>query len=88
MTTQGRRGYRTDDASVGEMEPGTYLKRGATWFCYPPREGAGPVNISTWNITEHEDGTITVSPSIYVRGTGGWHGHLVGGVWTGKDNEE
>ena len=82
MTTQGKRLYEADDASVGMMNPGEYLKRGdGLWFCYPPREGAGPVNISTWTITEYEDGTITVSPSIHVHEPNGWHGFLEHGIW-------
>lgn len=37
-------------------------------------------------VLEHEDGTITVSPSILVRGGGNlggneWHGYLERGVW-------
>jgi hypothetical protein len=35
-------------------------------------------------ITEHEDGTITVSPSILrypLAGDTGWHGYLERGVW-------
>jgi hypothetical protein len=34
-------------------------------------------------IVEHEDGTITVSPSILVTGSHGkqWHGYLERGVW-------
>lgn len=35
-------------------------------------------------VTEHEDGTITVSPSILVGhtdGAEGWHGYLEHGIW-------
>lgn len=40
--------------------------------------------LANHTIVEHEDGTITVSPSILVRaGTAGeWHGFLVHGVWS------
>lgn len=39
-----------------------------------------------WALTEHEDGTITVSPSIWLKPTPGvdehgWHGFLERGVW-------
>lgn len=40
-------------------------------------------------VTEHEDGTITVDPSIWCQAGGEdhrqpcWHGHLVNGVWEG-----
>jgi hypothetical protein len=50
-------------------------------------------DVSTWKIVEHEDGTITVSPSMFF-GMGGypgyppewvakhtWHGFLEHGVW-------
>ena len=34
-------------------------------------------------VTEHNDGTITVEPSLCFDGPGrsGWHGYLKGGVW-------
>ena len=41
-------------------------------------------NLARHSITEHEDGTITVAPSILVRGGSGdgeWHGYLERGVW-------
>lgn len=54
------------------------------WFCTTPNGLFG--NISKHTVTEHEDGTITVSPSILV--TSGrdarapsWHGYLERGVW-------
>lgn len=37
-----------------------------------------------WTITEHNDGTITVTPSIWI-GPGQpdeWHGWLTAGVWS------
>lgn len=40
-------------------------------------------NLSRHDVVEHEDGTITVKPSILV--TGGhdqrWHGYLERGIW-------
>lgn len=39
-------------------------------------------NLSAHDVTEHEDGTITVSPSILVSdGQREWHGYLERGVW-------
>ena len=35
--------------------------------------------VHDWEITEHEDATITVRPSIM--NPTGWHGHLTRGVW-------
>lgn len=40
---------------------------------------------SRHDVTEHEDGTVTVSPSIFAQGGPGmaneWHGWLERGVW-------
>jgi hypothetical protein len=57
---------------------------GTDWFCTTPNGLFG--NISRHSVTEHEDGTITVSPSILVTsGRDGrapsWHGFLERGVW-------
>jgi hypothetical protein len=40
-------------------------------------------NLAGHDVTEHEDGTITVSPSILVSDHTGelWHGYLRAGVW-------
>lgn len=40
-----------------------------------------PPTVEPWRIVEHEDGTITVTPSIM--DPGGWHGFLERGVWRG-----
>lgn len=74
------------------MAPGDYglvryhADRPGVWECYPPGGTLG--SLAAHEITEHEDGTITVSPSILERvgdGQGGWvekwHGHLIAGVW-------
>ena len=52
------------------------------WWLYLPAGGVG--NLSRHSVTEHEDGTITVSPSILVtnvRGDKRRHGFLKRGVW-------
>jgi len=52
------------------------------WEVRPPGCHAGGIPDHT--ITEHEDGTITVSPSILLEdfdGKGGWHGFLEHGIW-------
>jgi hypothetical protein len=57
------------------------------WFAGTP--SGHLANLSRHAITEHEDGTITVSPSIRVSSPamdGGaerelWHGYLERGVW-------
>lgn len=55
-----------------------------SWLCTTPNGLFG--NLSKHTITEHEDGTITVSPSILVTsgrdiGQPRWHGFLERGVW-------
>ena len=55
------------------------------WFCTTPNGLFG--NISKHTVTEHEDCTITVSPSILVSSGSdplsapSWHGFLERGVW-------
>lgn len=84
---QGRR--IPDDANV--FAPGDYGRistpasdRRLEWYARPPRGFLGC--LSNHQVTEHEDGTITVSPSILIesRDEGGvviWHGFLERGVW-------
>jgi len=59
------------------------------WICCSPNGHAG--NLKAHEVIEHEDGTITVSPSILIsRGGHGsgkpveelWHGFLRRGVWS------
>jgi hypothetical protein len=75
------------DLGEGEyaLEMGEYGKNSeGKWFCRPPVKGYGVGSLGKHTITEHDDGTITVSPSIlfYNRdGSPGWHGYLERGVW-------
>lgn len=65
-------------------EPGDYGQWEGGWYCKPPDEPNRLGNISAHQITEHDDGTITASPSILIRGGGDdgeWHGFLEKGVW-------
>lgn len=58
-------------------------------ICFPDR-GAGDLmgNLSNHTVTEHQDGTITVTPSILT-----WnrverrHGFLTKGVWEGCSDD-
>lgn len=62
--------------------PGAYGKVGGSWLAMTPNGALG--NLDGHDITEHEDGTITASPSILVHPTPdspGWHGYLEHGVW-------
>lgn len=74
-------GRRRDPADYLDLEAGDYTVRaGTAWVCLPT--GVGPANLRTWELVEHDDGTITVSPSIQDSSApGGWHGYLEAGVW-------
>lgn len=79
--TQGRRvGNNGEPYHFAE---GDYGHSSGQWWCRPPT--CDLINISTWHITEHDDGTISVSPSILVYKHDGvtahWHGYLEHGVW-------
>jgi hypothetical protein len=53
-----------------------------TWYAASPNGLIG--NLGGHQVTEHEDGTITVRPSILVSSRGSearWHGYLERGVW-------
>jgi hypothetical protein len=76
-------GTRVTSGKLRDFEghPGAYGKVGDDWLVCLPTGELG--NISGHTITEHEDGTITVSPSILdiIPGGGGYHGWLEHGVW-------
>lgn len=91
-TTQGR---RLSDVKRGEL-PNPWPERGdywrevdeggshIDWWIVAPRESRPvPSRISLHTVTEHEDGSITASPSILVNfgGNTSWHGYLERGVW-------
>lgn len=68
------------------LKEGEYGKHpiDGNWYARPP--GAGMANLKNHQVTEHEDGTITVSPSILVTWSlaeekKSWHGFLERGVW-------
>ncbi len=61
-----------------------YWEDRGTWFVHLPPDWLA--TLAAHDVTEHEDGTITVSPSILVRQPGGpkagrRHGFLRRGVW-------
>jgi hypothetical protein len=53
------------------------------WYCVPPGTSDTMLGcLFNHSVTEHEDGTITVSPSILIKdGRSEWHGFLERGVW-------
>lgn len=63
-------------------------EKGWDWYCCPPdkEDDNDPMlgTLRNHTVVEHEDGTITVSPSILVgQGTTNtpWHGFLERGIW-------
>lgn len=80
---QGKRHDLAEDEYVLEM--GEYGKDpDGKWYMRPPAIGFGVGGLGLHQIEEHEDGTITVSPSILATGNHGkqWHGYLIKGVWS------
>lgn len=68
------------------MQPGGYRREGGVWHVrLPNADGLGPgASIGKHDVTEHDDGTISVSPSILVSNPVEgelWHGFLERGVW-------
>lgn len=62
--------------SEGEYGKGT----DGIWYARPHGNHTG--SLAKHDVTEHEDGTITVSPSILIDdGRSQWHGYLERGVW-------
>lgn len=81
----GRRIYPEPLAefSSHQCEPGDFYRDAhGDWRGKTPNELC--VFLKLHRVVEHEDGTITVSPSILAsNGTGNkqWHGYLERGVW-------
>lgn len=67
------------------LQPGEYAKWAfdGNWYARPPVDKDLTANLAAHQVTEHADGTITVSPSILVSAgaIGSWHGFLEHGVW-------
>lgn len=89
-TTQGRRLPDATNLKGALFQPGDYQKvtfndnfdQRVEWFCLPVRGMLGA--LGSHEVTEHEDGTITVSPSILIESNDpkqAWHGYLEHGVW-------
>lgn len=81
------KGKRVEGKKPWELEDGDFMKGekmadGAIhWWIKPPGGEFGHISDKIHTIVEHEDGTITVSPSILYHGEKGWHGFLEKGVW-------
>lgn len=72
----------SDGAPLYSADAGAYGRddRGF-WHAVTPNGHLG--SLANHDVVEHEDGTITVSPSILVSDHTGelWHGFLEQGVW-------
>ena len=86
-TMQGTRiesPYSADGARTGDWpKPGEYYLYPNHGWCGVAPNG-NPVGLAKHAVTEHEDGTITVSPSILAYANSShaeWHGYLERGVW-------
>jgi hypothetical protein len=95
-TTPGRRVDAAPGSGTGPghpllaFAPGDYGRDEAgEWYCRPPWKHAGGC-LRKHRVVEHEDGTITVSPSILIEccvdaGSDptrvSWHGWLERGQW-------
>ena len=76
---KGRRVYVNADGFL-PMEEGDYGQDADDlWWARCPGARAGAALVDH-TIEEHEDGTITCSPSLLIPGF--YHGHLVRGDWS------
>lgn len=74
---------RVDGKAPHELLPGEYGKwnKDGHWYAVPPGTDL-TANLSAHSIIEHENGAITVSPSILVGdGQASWHGYLRNGIF-------
>jgi hypothetical protein len=84
---KGRR--LADGVSADELQAGDYARCvDGVWRVRPPKNAHGKSYTGRLgerhHVEEHDDGTITVTPSILQQwGDGGtiWHGFLTRGVW-------
>lgn len=80
----GKRVYGLDHAQMAAGDYGIW-DAGGGWYAKTPN--GEPANLTGHSVTEHEDGTITVVPSIAVSTSRGgqkvdlYHGFLERGVW-------
>lgn len=77
---QGKRVDRLDDSLFQSGEYGKISD--GNWYCCPPDSDLVG-NLSGHEVVEHEDGTISVTPSILISSHKGesWHGWLTYGKW-------
>ena len=96
MAKTQENGRRVEIADPGALPPrprgATYWQDDGVWYCCPPGVGDWMfASLVRHDVTEHDDGTITVSPSILLEantraGDLRWHGYLEAGVWRALDD--
>lgn len=79
------------DESHGEWEVGDYCldaDKRHIWVQLPYKDDGAPVHLPLapitggWTLTENEDGTLSLQPSIHAHGV--WHGFLTNGELSGN----
>ena len=78
---KGKRVFIDEDRDL-ILLPGEYGQdMHGDWYCMSPNSLLG--NLRSHDVVEHEDLTITVSPSILISTYDNqqWHGYLKKGVW-------
>jgi hypothetical protein len=86
----GTRVYPNPDGSFRWLKRGEYIFVDGEWYARVPDPRTNDMDMSSLRghvVVEHDDGTITVSPSIGHHGRDEnnqevyWHGFLERGVW-------
>jgi hypothetical protein len=81
----GRRVRSLEPHQFQAGDYGRWERDDNNWYAQTPNDHGA--NLRSHHVTEHEDGTITVSPSILVSTSRHgvpvevWHGFLERGVW-------
>ena len=85
---KGRRVYANAEGyRDGPMEPGDYFywERINRWLVKAPNGHEGTISPNVHVVEEHDDGTITLTPSLVLNAADGrelYHGFLRRGEWT------
>jgi hypothetical protein len=77
---RGRR--RPDGTACDDLERGDYARdpAGGGWYVCDPEGNCGRLDPSR-SVTEHSDGTVTVSPAVWAEPGRRWRGWVERGVW-------
>jgi len=78
-----------DETLPNDYLPGDYGRFRGEWYCTVPAPYGFAGALRAHEVTEHADGTISVSPSILITHPGlpdRWHGYLEAGVWRALDD--